>query len=557
MFLVAAALLLTAVFWASAYRRLIRSHRGLATRIRGLEHAEAELAHREEGSRLALQIGQIGSWDDEFETMQTMWSDTLRELYGVGLDETAGYEEFLAHVHPDDREHVRAAVEQATTSGEPFEVEHRFVRPDGETCWLLSRGRVLLDASGAPRRHLGAAIDITKRKHSEAEREKLEHELRQAQKLQSIGRLAGGIAHDFNNILLGIRGYAELAREHAAQGRDPRPEIDEVLAASARATALTRQLLAFSRKQMLRPEVLDLNVVVSEMKQFLRHLIAEDVEVEALCGDEPVCVDADRGQLEQVVMNLAVNARDAMAGGGQLTLEVRTTEVGPEHGFDLEPGRYALLAVSDTGCGMDAETAAQVFEPFFTTKLEGTGLGLATVHGIVKQTGGKAAVYTEVGHGTTFKIYLPLADPVARAEPARPAAPSNGAVAARSGETVVLVEDDGQVRTIVAQMLGQKGYRVLATGDSEEALRFAGRPDMLVDLLLTDMVMPKIGGRELAERFGQLQPLAAVLYMSGYTEDGMIRRGGFARGSAFIEKPFDSHELVACVRRLLDAAVAA
>jgi two-component system cell cycle sensor histidine kinase/response regulator CckA len=553
---IAAALLASALLSALAFRFVVRPRRTLVVRIRALERAEAELAHREEGLRLAMQVGLVGTWDDEFETKQAMWSDTLRELYGFGQAFKPSYEAFLAHVHPNDRDDIRRRVDRSTQTGETFEYEYRFLRPDGETRWMLSRGRVLLDENGLPARQLGAAVDITARKRAEEARETLERELRQAQKLQAIGRLAGGIAHDFNNILLGVRGYADLARDRFTQGEDPRPEIAEVLVASARAAALTRQLLAFSRKQVLQLEVLDLNEVVSEMERFLHRLIGDDVELEALVSDAPVCVSADRSQLEQVIVNLAVNARDAMAGGGggRLTLQVRASELGPEHGLSLTPGRYALLAVSDTGCGMDVATTAQIFEPFFTTKAEGTGLGLATVHGIVKQTGGTAAVYTEVGEGTTFKIYLPLAEPVERVEPVRVPIAAEGA---RSGETVVLVEDETQVREIVAHMLEQKGYGVFATADPREALQFAGVQGQSVDLLLTDMVMPHVGGRELAERFQRLQPEACVLYMSGYTEDVVIRRGGFARGAAFIEKPFDSQELAASIRQLLDNVRAA
>jgi two-component system cell cycle sensor histidine kinase/response regulator CckA len=550
----AVALLATALLSALAFRFVVQPRRALVVRVRALERAEAELAHREEGLRLAMQVGLVGTWDDEFETKEAMWSDTLRELYGFGQAFKPSYEAFLAHVHPNDREDIRRRVDRSTLTGETFEYEYRFLRPDGETRWMLSRGRVLLDENGVPARQLGAAVDITARKQAEEERETLERELRQAQKLQAIGRLAGGIAHDFNNILLGVRGYADLARDRFTQGEDPRPEIAEVLAASARAGALTRQLLAFSRKQVLKLEVLDLNEVVAETERFLHGLIGDDVELEALVSDAPVCVSADRSQLEQVIVNLAVNARDAMAGGGRLTLEVRVAELGPEHGLSLTPGRYALLAVSDTGCGMDVATTAQIFEPFFTTKAEGTGLGLATVHGIVKQTGGTAAVYTEVGEGTTFKIYLPLAEPVERVEPVRVPVAAEGA---RLGETVVLVEDETQVREIVAHMLEQKGYGVFATADPREALEFAAVEGQSVDLLLTDMVMPHVGGRELAERFQQLQPEACVLYMSGYTEDVVIRRGGFARGAAFIEKPFDSQELAASIRLLLDDVRAA
>ncbi len=546
-------LLLATALWARAMLAASRGRRELARELEQHRKTVEALARSEERRRLAHDVARIGTWEmDDVVRRTSTWSPSLRELYGVGGDVPASFDSFLQLVHPDDRQHVVEAVQQALEEGGDYEFEHRIRRPDGEVLWLLSRGRVLTDEQGAPVRVLGVAMDVTEAKDAEAKHEKLEHQLRQAQKLEAVGRLAGGVAHDFNNLLLAIRGYTEIALRAGARGEDTRDEIEQIQSAADRAAALTSQLLAFSRQQVLRPQVLDLNDVVGGMEKLLRRLIGEDVDLEAVVADEPVCVDADLGQLEQVLANLAVNARDAMPRGGRLVLEVSSVALGDEAATDLPPGRYAVLAVSDTGCGMDAETAAQIFEPFFTTKSDGTGLGLATVHGIVQQSGGSIWVSSEPGAGTTFRVHLPLVEQRAIAPPrAVPASCGES-----GGETILLVEDDRQVRRVVAEMLGDRGYSVLEASSGEEALRLADPQNGRVDLLLSDLVMPGMGGREIAERFKKLHPAAPVLYMSGYTDDAVVRRGVLDRSAAFIEKPFGSDDLARRVRQLLDGELA-
>jgi two-component system cell cycle sensor histidine kinase/response regulator CckA len=522
---------------------------GNRNRHKATEH---KLARSEERLSLAKSIAHIGTWAiDDLTTGRVIMSKGLRALYGLPADVPTGYEDFLALVYPEDRGRVEAAVARAVESGGDFEVEYRLRRPDGETLWLLGRGDVVQDDQGAPIRVFGVAMDVSERKAAEREREDLELQLRRAHKLEAVGRLAGGVAHDFNNLLLGIRGYTELASRAVERETDPRPYLDQTSAAVDRATVLTRQLLAFSRKQVLRPERLDLNDVVAEMESMLRQLAGEGIELEAVSSSEDVFVEADRGQLEQVISNLGFNARDAMADGGRLTFEVSRVESGAGRPAGATPGACAVLAVSDTGCGMDAETVEQIFEPFFTTKENGTGLGLAMVHGVVTQSGGTLWVNSEPGKGTTFTIYLPLAQAAGLSpKPAQPA--TVVAASAGAGETILVVDDDSQVREVVARMLEIDGYRVLRAADGDEAALVVSASERPVDLLLVDLVMPGAGGREVAARLLKAQPEAAVLHMSGYTDDGVVRRGVLERRAAFIEKPFSAEELTQRVRAVLD-----
>jgi two-component system cell cycle sensor histidine kinase/response regulator CckA len=372
---------------------------------------ERKLVLSEERLQLAKSIAHIGTWAiDDLTTGRATMSNGLRALYGLPPDVPTGYEDFLALVYPEDRVRVEAAVARAIEIGGNFEVEYRLRRPDGETLWLLGRGDVVSDDQGKPVRVFGVAMDVSERKAADREREELERQLRQAHKLEAVGRLAGGVAHDFNNLLLGIRGYTELAKRAVERKAEPGDYFDQISGAVDRATALTRQLLVFSRKQVLLPERLDLNVVVTQMESLLRQVAGDDIELEAVSSCENAFVNADRGQLEQVLVNLGVNACDAMPGGGRLTFEVGRVEAGPADPAGVKPGPCALLSVTDTGCGMDAETAERVFEPFFTTKTDGTGLGLAMAHGIVTQSGGTISASSQLGEGTTFKIYLPLSE---------------------------------------------------------------------------------------------------------------------------------------------------
>ena len=536
-------LLAGSIFWVRALRAAAAARDELFTQLQAHHQTEAELTRSEERLALAQTVARMGTWDNDLATGKVVWSDSLRTLYGVGADVVPDYDRFLELVHPDDVRSIKAKLDRAHEHGGDFEIEHRLRPVEGATRWVLSRGRAIRGEDGGSTRVLGVTTDITERKNAEAERERLERRLRHAQKLEAIGRLAGGIAHDFNNLLLAIRGYGEIALRAHERGQDTRDELEEIVAAAERAAALTRQLLAFGRQQVLRPETIDLGQIVRETEKLLRRVIGEEIELQALGNTSEVFVDLDRSQLEQVIVNLAVNARDAMPNGGRLTLEVGTAERAGE----LPPGRFALLTVSDTGCGMDPELTTQIFEPFFTTKSEGTGLGLATVHGIVKQSGGSIYVYSELGQGTTFKIYFPLSEQTRTAPLQRPPAPAG----TPNGETILLVEDDPQVRTIVTRMLEGNGYRVIAAADGEEALQQAGLGGR-IDLLLSDVVMPGLGGRQVAERLREVQPQAAVLHMSGYTDDTVIRQGVLEHGAAFIEKPFSAEDLDRRVRELLD-----
>jgi two-component system, cell cycle sensor histidine kinase and response regulator CckA len=343
-----------------------------------------------------------------------------------------------------------------------------------------------------------------------------------------------------------------MALDSIGRGEEVREELEEMVNAAERATALTAQLLAFSRRQVLQPEVLDLNEVVASMGKLVGHMIGHDVELVTVENHEPVLVSADLGQLEQVIANLAVNARDAMPEGGRLTVKIE--KVDSVQGLDLGPKPHALLVVSDTGNGMSPETKAQAFEPFFTTKAAGNGFGLATVHGVVKQSGGEITVNSEVGEGTTFKIYLPIVDQLV----AKDATKASSSQAPQSeGETILLVEDDVRVGRIVRNMLIRSGYRVLAADDAEDALTLLAEEEWSIDLLLSDLIMPGMGGRELAERVKTLQPQAAVLYMSGYTDDAVVRREVLDADVAFLQKPFGIADLVRHVRAELDRSKAA
>jgi PAS domain S-box-containing protein len=537
----------TAGLVARKHIRAARSELGL--RNRQHERTDAELVRAEERLELAQGIARIGAWDIDLATGRTVWSHSMGRILGVG-DATPGNELFLSLIHPDDRERMDRELAGSLERGGDYELDFRIVRPDGGVRWLLSRGRVISDESGKAIRKVGAAVDVSERHEADDERVMLEQQLRQAQKLHAIGRLAGGVAHDFNNVLLAIRGYGELAQRAMGRGADATHEVEEMLAGAERAAALTRQLLAFSRRQVLRSETIDLRDIVREMDKMLRPLIGDDVQLATELCEEPVLVQGDPGQLEQVIANLAVNARDAMPLGGRLIVRVGIADTDATQAFDGAAVRSAVLSVTDTGAGMDAETVEQMFEPFFTTKDDGTGLGLATVHGIVTQSGGSIWVHSEPGQGTTFKIYLPLAHGTVAQKPVLPhgATPS----AAGFGETILLVEDDPQVRAVVGKMLESLEYRVLPAGDGADALALAEAFDRPIDLLVSDLVMPGLGGKQVAERLRESNPDVAVLYMSGYSDEAVVRRGVVDPHASFLQKPFATADLARCVSDLLE-----
>jgi two-component system, cell cycle sensor histidine kinase and response regulator CckA len=388
--------------------------------------------------------------------------------------------------------------------------------------------------------------DITERKH-------LEQQLRQSQKMEAIGKLAGGVAHDFNNLLTAILGYSELTLRQLEEHKPLVKNIEEVLKAGRRAMALTNQLLAFSRRQVLQPQLLDLNAVVRNMHRLLRRLIGEHIELVTVFGAGLGAVRADLIQFEQVLLNLAVNARDAMPEGGKLVIETANVELDQAYAHrhaEVSPGSYVLLAVSDTGHGIDKHQQSHIFEPFFTTKEvgKGTGLGLSTVYGIVKQSGGSISVCSEAGQGATFKVYLPRVKE--RVEAVEPVAVPAGAT--RGWETVLLVEDEEVVRNMVRDILTSHGYRVLEAQHGGEALELALQHPGRIDLLLTDVIMPQMGGRQLARRLASARPLLRVLYMSGYTDDSIVEQGVLEPGTSFLPKPFTVRELVRKLREVLE-----
>lgn len=389
------------------------------------------------------------------------------------------------------------------------------------------------------------------------ERKKLEQQLRQSQKMEAVGRLAGGVAHDFNNVLTAILGYSDLALARLDPQSPIRRTVGEIRKAAQRAASLTRQLLAFSRQQILQPRVVDLNTVVTDMESMLRRLIGEDICFMTHLEPRLAKVKADPGQLEQVIMNLGVNARDAMPGGGVLTIETANVEVDDAYArqhVSFQPGSYVLLAITDNGCGMDEKTRARIFEPFFTTKElgQGTGLGLSTVYGIVKQTGGYIWVYSEVGRGTTFKIYLPLAGEAASVseQAETPACSLDGS------ETILLVEDDEVVRDIARTILRMRGYTVLVASSGVEALRIAFEREEPIDLVLSDVVMPGMNGREVVLRLSQMRPVIKSLFTSGYTQYGAVEPAGFDAECSFLQKPYTAQTLARKVREVLDAGSA-
>ncbi|HEY6948306.1 MAG TPA: ATP-binding protein, partial [Gemmatimonadales bacterium] len=468
---------------------------------------------------------------------ETIWGRSCRSLYTAP-------QLWSEAIHPEDRERVLGAVLRGRVSGH-FDEEYRIVRPDGAVRWIRDQAFPVRTADGRVERIVGMARDITDRKAAE-------EQLRQAQKMESVGRLAAGIAHDFNNLLTVINGVAELALAEVPEGAPLREDLAIIRDAGARAAGLTGQLLAFSRRQVLRPEVMNLNTLVGEAENLLRRVLGEDIQVVTRLDPDLAVVSVDPGQFHQVVMNLAVNSRDAMPTGGVLTVETRNVRIEEARAAHsgVPPGRYVELSFSDTGAGMDPATKQRLFDPFFTTKEpgKGTGLGLATVHGIVKQTGGEIQVRSEVGKGTTFTIYLPIADQGAEQKArARPLSPSGGV------ECLVVVDDDDQVRALTTRLLQRAGYMVLTAADGQSALRLLDEFEGPVHLLLTDVVMPGMSGRQLADQVRQLRPQMRVLLMSGYTDAAKLRHGVLENGVELISKPYSSSDLLGKVRQVLES----
>ncbi|HKT88834.1 MAG TPA: ATP-binding protein [Candidatus Sulfotelmatobacter sp.] len=471
-------------------------------------------------------------------------SPSYEKVLGYSAEELEQASAF-EHIHSDDLQAVRAASEEARVTGVARGLEYRMRHKNGEWRVLESTASAVRDSSGKVEKLVIVNRDVT-------ERHELQEQLVLSQRLEAVGKLSGGIAHDFNNLLGVIIGYSDALQQSVGPDDPLREPIDEIRKAGQRAAALTQQLLAFSRKQVLEPKILDLNAIILDMEKMLRRLIGEDVVLKFNVRPGLGNVKADRGQLEQVVLNLAVNARDAMPRGGELCIEAENrelTEADKRRYRYVVPGRYTVLTVSDTGTGMDAETQSHIFEPFFTTKEKGkgTGLGLATVYGIVKQSGGYIWLNSAPGEGSTFRIFLPVVAGVVEQAPSEPTSGSPSA----GVRTILLAEDEDSLRKLARTMLEKAGYRVLEASDASEALQIAADAALPIDLLLTDVIMPGMSGGDLAKKLSPQRPEMHILFMSGYTDGAIETQGNLKPGLVVLRKPFTRDILLRAVEDAL------
>ena len=531
-------------------------HRELAEARNRVAQRDAEAAARREQRRLAMAVQASGAGVFEHAVPlreDTYCSERLAEILGwseAELSQQVGTSTWIdEQVHPEDLPIVRQAyIDFVEGNAERYSGEFRVRHKDGR--WIDVAGfadALDRDRDGRARKVVGVMLDLT-------ERRRLEAQLQQAQKMEAVGRLAGGVAHDFNNLLTVIFSFGNFVLDELLPEDPVYHDMQEVLKAAQRAESLTSQLLAFSRRKPVSPKVIDINAMVGDMDRMLRRVVGEDIDVSTVLTTDLWNVRIDPGSVEQVVVNLAVNARDAMPDGGKLTIETSNVEIGDEYGplhrAQVPEGQYVMLAISDDGVGMDGATQEKIFEPFFTTKGagKGTGLGLSTCYGIVKQAGGWIWVYSEIGKGTTFRIYLPRVvedpdrSPVARAPESL-----------QGTETILVVEDDDQVRKLAARALTRLGYRVIEAAGGSEALEACSNSEERIDLLLTDVVMPDMSGKQLVERLSPQRPEMKVLYMSGYTANAIVHRGVIDADTHMLPKPFAPETLARKVRELLDA----
>jgi PAS domain S-box-containing protein len=521
-------------------------------RTADLARASEELRRANERFEMASRAAGSVIFEVDIPNKKIVMARGIKEVLGYSEDEAAQpVMWWLEKVHPEDRDRVEQELKRSARGpGNDFSSEYRFRAKNGDYRQMLDTALIVRDATGKPVRSIGALVDITDRKL-------LEEELRQAQKMEAVGRLAGGVAHDFNNLLTVIKGYAELLGNEPGDTGTFQRNLEQIRKAADRAAALTRQLLAFSRRQVLALESVDLGGVVGDLQELLQRLLGEDVELATECGGNLGEVRADRGQVEQVLMNLAINARDAMPQGGKLIITTDNIDLAKPVSsgrFTVMPGQYVVLTVTDSGAGMDEETQSHIFEPFFTTKEQGkgTGLGLSTVYGIVKQSGGYIWVASDIDKGTSFKIYLPrMFESTEMAAVPHLAIKEDAAASGAGSNTLLLVEDEAGIRELTSELLAGWGYEVLVARNGVEALEISGKHRGTIHLMVTDVVMPHMNGRDLAERMRQMRPEMKVIYMSGYTDNLVLQGGMLEEGSDFIQKPFSADILARRVRTAL------
>ncbi len=538
--------------------RIIENAARLAGVVIEADRTKSALADSEERMRLAMESAGMGTWTYDLDSREIRWSDHLLGLLGLdAATRPAVPEEVLERVHPADRELARTTLQRCLERGGDYRAELRLLDPRSGSRWVSVFGKIHRDAAGRPDRIYGVATDVT-------DTRRLQEQLLQSQKMEGIGRLAGGIAHDFNNLMTAIVGYAEMIRLKSRPGPGPAGALGQIERAANRAADLTRQLLAFARKQVMDPRVFSCDDLLRDAESLLTRLIGEHITLvirpaSAGPGGAAPYVRADAGQIEQVLVNMAVNARDAMPQGGRLTITcgVERDPGGAEAGGGEALTDRVVVTVSDTGVGMTPQVLEHLFEPFFTTKPigEGTGLGLATCYGILRQAGGRIEVASEPGAGTTFRLLIPRAS--APEVPAQAPAARQTALPPGAGhETILIAEDDPLVREVTASALEAQGYRLLLAEHGLDALAVARSHEGTIDLLLTDMVMPHLGGWELAERLTRDRPGIRVLYVSGYADNPAFREGNWGPGRSFLPKPYHPADLARRVREMLDARAA-
>jgi len=526
---------------------------GIARDITERKQVEMALRKSEERFRIAAQSTSDLIYERDYQT-------GLGEFYG-DIDGKQGYTRgefprsligWWENIHPEDLPRVMEAMKKLIQSGEQFCESYRLRKKDGTYIEWFDRASLVMSELGDPEKWVGAAANITELKRAEEEKAKLEAQLYQSQKLEAIGKLAGGVAHDFNNLLTGIQGYTELIMQAVPQNDPMQDDLSEILKAASQAASLTKQLLGFSRNQVIAPKIVDLNGLISFSRKMLSRVIGEDIQLEFIPGMDLGSIKVDPNQIDQILINLTVNARDAMPNGGKLIIKTSNFTL-DENCFELyseaEAGKYAILTVMDSGCGMDDKTKSRIFEPFFTTKEKGkgTGLGLSTVYGIVKQNKGFINVQSDPGIGTSFNIFIPCAEgePVSIMKPTVNALP-------KCEETVLVVEDEKALLNLMEKLLTKQGYHVLASNSPGDAIELCKKNQEKIHLVLTDVVMPLMNGMELYEKIKCIKHDIKVLYMSGYMGDIITNHGVLEEGASFIQKPFTMESLAKKVREILD-----